>query len=106
MPILILLPIYRTLLAFLTYLIVAGFNVGSILLYRSPPTPLPPSPAGAQFPIKWFAPEVINYWRFSTKSDVWSFGITLWEIYTFGTIPYPAHRNHEVTLPVFFFFSF
>eukprot|EP00047_Mylnosiga_fluctuans_P004690 m.235975 g.235975 ORF g.235975 m.235975 type:complete len:717 (-) comp12911_c0_seq1:102-2252(-) len=55
------------------------------------------SSEGAQFPIKWSAPEVINFSRFSTKSDVWSFGVTVWEIWSFGTIPYPAHRNHEIS---------
>ena len=50
------------------------------------------SSEGAQFPIKWSAPEVINFSRFSTKSDVWSFGITMWEVWSFGQIPYPAHR--------------
>eukprot|EP00048_Salpingoeca_helianthica_P000662 m.43185 g.43185 ORF g.43185 m.43185 type:complete len:681 (-) comp10742_c0_seq2:331-2373(-) len=51
---------------------------------------------GAKFPIKWSAPEVVGYSRFSTKSDVWSFGVAMWEIWSFGQIPYAAHRNHEI----------
>lgn len=51
---------------------------------------------GAKFPIKWSAPEVIGYSRFSTKSDVWSFGVAMWEVWSFGQIPYAAHRNHEI----------
>ena len=43
-----------------------------------------------RFPIKWTAPEAANYSRFSIKSDVWSFGILLTELVTYGRIPYPG----------------
>lgn len=43
---------------------------------------------GAKFPIKWTAPEAINYGSFTIKSDMWSFGVLLYEIVTFGKIPY------------------
>uniref|UniRef100_A0A670ZAL3 Tyrosine-protein kinase n=2 Tax=Pseudonaja textilis TaxID=8673 RepID=A0A670ZAL3_PSETE len=52
--------------------------------------------AGAKFPIKWTAPEAINYGLFTIKSDVWSFGILLIEIITYGQTPYPAMTNHDV----------
>lgn len=45
---------------------------------------------GARFPIKWTAPEAANYSRFSIKSDVWSFGILLTELVTYGRLPYPG----------------
>uniref|UniRef100_A0A8D3CMD1 Tyrosine-protein kinase n=1 Tax=Scophthalmus maximus TaxID=52904 RepID=A0A8D3CMD1_SCOMX len=45
---------------------------------------------GAKFPIKWTAPEAINFGTFSIKSDVWSFGILLTEMVTYGRIPYPG----------------
>jgi len=51
---------------------------------------------GAKFPIKWTAPEAAMLNRFSIKSDVWSFGILLTEIITFGRIPYPGMNNAEV----------
>lgn len=47
---------------------------------------------GTKFPIKWAAPEVISFARFSTKSDVWSYGILLWELWSIGRTPYPSLR--------------
>lgn len=55
---------------------------------------------GARFPIKWTAPEAATHSRFSTKSDVWSFGIVLYEIITFGRVPYPGMSNSEVVSQV------
>ena len=48
---------------------------------------------GAKFPIKWTAPEAALYNRFTIKSDVWSFGIVLYEIITYGRLPYAGVIN-------------
>lgn len=51
---------------------------------------------GARFPIKWTAPEAATFNKFTTKSDVWSFGILLTELVTYGRVPYPGMTNSEV----------
>uniref|UniRef100_A0A674MW81 Tyrosine-protein kinase n=1 Tax=Takifugu rubripes TaxID=31033 RepID=A0A674MW81_TAKRU len=50
----------------------------------------------AKLPVKWTAPEALREKNFSTKSDVWSYGILLWEIYSFGRVPYPRIPLKEV----------
>jgi L1 cell adhesion molecule len=43
---------------------------------------------GGKLPIKWLAPECIQKRIFTHKSDVWAFGVTLWELFTYGKKPY------------------
>ncbi|CAF5026030.1 unnamed protein product, partial [Rotaria magnacalcarata] len=50
---------------------------------------------GTKFPIKWTAPEAALYNRFTIKSDVWSYGILLTELVTYGRTPYPGMTNAE-----------
>ena len=51
---------------------------------------------GTKFPIKWTAPEAALYNKFSIKADVWSFGIVICELLTFGAMPYPGMNNRQV----------
>ena len=51
---------------------------------------------GTKFPIKWTAPEAAMHNKFSVKSDVWSFGIVIYELITHGALPYPGMNNREV----------
>ncbi|XP_068944241.1 tyrosine-protein kinase Fer isoform X4 [Petaurus breviceps papuanus] len=48
-----------------------------------------------QIPIKWTAPEALNYGRYSSESDAWSFGILLWETFSLGVCPYPGMTNQH-----------
>ncbi|KAF6773626.1 hypothetical protein AHF37_06866 [Paragonimus kellicotti] len=48
-----------------------------------------------KFPIKWTAPEAALMGRFTIKSDVWSFGIVIYELITHGQVPYPSMDNTE-----------
>lgn len=54
------------------------------------------SNGGAKFPIKWSPPEVLNFTRFSSKSDVWAYGVLCWEVFTCGEMPYGRAKNPEV----------
>ena len=47
-------------------------------------------------PVKWMAIESIRDFIFSTQSDIWSFGIVLWELFTFAETPYPGLSSNKV----------
>jgi serine/threonine protein kinase len=49
-----------------------------------------------KMPLKWMAPECINFRHYSLKSDVWMYGVCCWEIMSYGTKPYPTIRNADV----------
>ncbi|XP_058012613.1 tyrosine-protein kinase Fes/Fps isoform X6 [Ahaetulla prasina] len=48
-----------------------------------------------QIPVKWTAPEALSYGRYSSESDVWSFGILLWEAFSLGATPYANMSNQQ-----------
>ncbi|CAH1253592.1 PTK2 [Branchiostoma lanceolatum] len=49
-----------------------------------------------KLPIKWMAPESINFRRFTTASDVWMFGVCMWEILMLGVKPFQGVKNNDV----------
>eukprot|EP00042_Codosiga_hollandica_P051935 m.648991 g.648991 ORF g.648991 m.648991 type:complete len:456 (+) comp58388_c0_seq2:251-1618(+) len=49
-----------------------------------------------KLPIKWTAPEALKLKHSTSKSDVWSFGVVMWEIYSYGRTPYPKLSQKEV----------
>ena len=51
---------------------------------------------GGKIPVKWTAPEALHYKKYSTASDVWSFGMVMYEIWTLGIKPYHQLTNIEV----------
>ncbi|XP_011602725.2 tyrosine-protein kinase transmembrane receptor ROR2 isoform X1 [Takifugu rubripes] len=50
----------------------------------------------SSFPIRWMSPEAIMYRKFSTDSDIWSYGVLLWETFSYGLQPYCGYSNQEV----------
>ncbi|XP_059830981.1 ephrin type-B receptor 3-like [Hypanus sabinus] len=54
------------------------------------------SSLGGKIPIRWTAPEAIAFRKFTTASDVWSYGIVMWEVMSFGERPYWDMSNQDV----------
>lgn len=50
-----------------------------------------------EIPVKWTAPEALNYFQYTTLSDIWSFGVLLWETFSYGNTPYPGLSNRVRT---------
>uniref|UniRef100_A0A8C3HID5 Tyrosine-protein kinase receptor n=1 Tax=Chrysemys picta bellii TaxID=8478 RepID=A0A8C3HID5_CHRPI len=50
----------------------------------------------AMLPVKWMPPEAFLEGIFTSKTDTWSFGVLLWEIFSLGYMPYPCKTNQEV----------
>ncbi|XP_047144848.1 tyrosine-protein kinase transmembrane receptor Ror isoform X2 [Hydra vulgaris] len=50
----------------------------------------------ALLPIRWMPPEAILYGKFTVATDIFSFGVTMWEVFTFGMQPFYGYTNEEV----------
>lgn len=51
---------------------------------------------GGKIPVRWTAPEAIAFRKFTSASDVWSFGIVCWEVMSYGERPYWNWSNQDV----------
>ncbi|XP_043260816.1 activated Cdc42 kinase-like isoform X5 [Colletes gigas] len=49
-----------------------------------------------KLPIAWCAPECISYLKFTSASDVWAYGVTLWEMFSYGFQPWAALTGHQI----------
>ncbi|XP_072349281.1 ephrin type-B receptor 3-like [Scyliorhinus torazame] len=68
----------------------------SRFLEESSSDPTYTSTLGGKIPIRWTAPEAIAFRKFTTASDVWSYGIVMWEVMSFGERPYWDMSNQDV----------
>lgn len=59
-------------------------------------------PKGGKIPIRWTSPEAIAYRKFTSASDVWSYGIVLWEVMSYGERPYWEMSNQDVSMRLWF----
>ncbi|KAM6992625.1 ephrin type-A receptor 7 isoform 2-T2 [Tautogolabrus adspersus] len=62
----------------------------------TPATDLRFTEQGGKIPVRWTSPEAIQYRKFTSASDVWSYGIVMWEVMSYGERPYWDMSNQDV----------
>lgn len=62
-----------------------------------PAPDLPARPQSGRSPALWAAPETLQFGHFSSASDVWSFGVVMWEVMAFGERPYWDMSSQDVS---------
>lgn len=92
-----------------THILAVSFDISSVRLsVLLDGRPHPQVGGRTMLPIRWMPPESIMYRKFTTESDIWSFGVVLWEIFTYGKQPWYQLSNSEVNKMLFigtFYFS-
>ena len=68
-------------------------------LCRAIPRGKPYLDLGGLVPVRWTAPEALQAPRFYVASDVWSFGVLLWEVFSWGALPYSEFERAEDLVP-------
>lgn len=66
-------------------------------LMFTPATDLRFTEQGGKIPVRWTAMEAIQYRKFTSASDVWSYGIVMWEVMSYGERPYWDMSNQDVS---------
>ncbi|KAG2469895.1 EPHB5 protein, partial [Polypterus senegalus] len=75
---------------------VADFGLSRFLRGDDESLPSYTAALGSKIPVRWTSLEAIQYRKFTTASDVWSFGIVMWEVMSYGERPYWDMSNQEV----------
>ncbi|KYO25869.1 hypothetical protein Y1Q_0018528 [Alligator mississippiensis] len=75
---------------------VSDFGLSRFLEDDSSADPTYTSTLGGKIPIRWTAPEAIAFRKFTSASDVWSYGIVMWEVMSYGERPYWDMSNQDV----------
>ena len=63
-------------------------------------------PKGGRIPVKWTAPEAVLYRKYTTKSDVWSYGMVMYEIWSLGHKPFEEFNIEEVRSVMFLLYCY
>ncbi|KAJ3593729.1 hypothetical protein NHX12_006063 [Muraenolepis orangiensis] len=77
---------------------VSDFGMSRVVVEDEPDSAC--TAAGGKIPIRWTAPEAVAYGKFSSASDVWSYGILMWEVMSYGERPYWEMSNQDVILSI------